>query len=105
MRISDWSSDVCSSDLFLAAAFVVQKTAEQAAGHHADARRAHAAPGHAAVLRVDHHRDAVRLQMVPDALRYLGGQPFLHLEPARIAVEDACESPNADQDALRQIGG
>src|SRR3546814_1105912 len=82
---------------FLAAAFVVQKTAEQAAGHHADARRAHAAPGHAAVLRVDHHRDAVRLQMVPDALRDLGGQPFLHLEPARIAVEDACEFRRSEE--------
>src|SRR3546814_16376266 len=49
MRISDWSSDVCSSDL-------------------------------------------------------LGGQPFLHLEPARIAVEDACEFRNADDAVLRQIG-
>src|SRR3546814_14609267 len=113
MRISDWSSDVCSSDLgsraffiparrlgpfwhaipsiahqaqhFLAAELVVKEAAEEAARHHADAGGADAAAGHAAVLRVDHHRDALRLQMVPDALRNLGRQAFLHLKTTRLA--------------------
>jgi hypothetical protein len=49
----------------------------------------HAAPGHAAVLRLDHHGHALGLQMVPDALRHFGGQAFLHLKPAGIAVQHA----------------
>src|SRR3546814_6952473 len=97
MRISDWISDVCSSDLaipsiahqaqhFLAAELVVKEAAEEAARHHADAGGADAAAGHAAVLRVDHHRDALRLQMVPDALRNLGRNAFLHRQTTTIAV-------------------
>src|SRR3546814_20486203 len=42
--------------------------------------------------------------MVPDALRNLGRQAFLHLKTTRIAVEDAREFRNADDAVLRQIG-
>src|SRR3546814_20883057 len=72
MRISDWSSDVCSSDL--------------------------------AMLRVDDDRDAVRVEIVPDAARDLGGQPLLHLQPPRITIEHARELGNADDAVERQIG-
>src|SRR3546814_20153988 len=108
MRISDWSSDVCSSDLqaqhFLAAALIIKEAAQEPARHHADARRAHAAPGHAAMLRVDDDRDTVRMEIVPDAARDLGGQPRLHLQPPRLAIEHARKLGNADDAVARQIG-
>src|SRR3546814_20385613 len=99
MRISDWSSDVCSSDL--AAAFVVEEAAQEPARHHADTRRTHAAPGHAAMLRVDDHRDAMRVEIVPDAARDFCGEALLHLQTPRIAIEHAREPGNADAEIGR----
>src|SRR5690606_8126328 len=75
---------------FLAAALVIEKAAEKTAGDHADAGRANAAAGHAAVLRFDHDGNALRMKIFPDALRDLSGQPLLHLQPPCKAIEDAC---------------
>src|SRR3546814_6401915 len=59
MRISDWSSDVCSSDLFQAAQVEVDRVAEQHQLHHRDAqdhRQRHAVAAQLAHL-LDHDRE------------------------------------------------
>src|SRR3546814_3601317 len=78
MRISDWSSDVCSSDL--------------------------PTRGHAGVGGVDDHRDAMRAEMFPDAVRHLGGEPLLHLQAAGKAVQHARQLGYADHPVARKIG-
>ena len=52
--------------------------------------------GHAAVLRVDNHSNAVRFEMRPDAIGHLRSQSFLYLQPARIAVKHAGKLGDAD---------
>src|SRR5690606_21205960 len=70
---------------FLAALRVAAEDAHHPAGDHVNPRRAHAARGHAGMARLDHHRDAFRLEIIPDALRDLGREPLLDLQPPRIA--------------------
>src|SRR3546814_3612598 len=56
------------------------------------------------MLRVDDHRDAMRVEIVPDAARDFCGEALLHLQPPRIAIEHARELGNADDAVARQIG-
>jgi hypothetical protein len=44
------------------------------------------------------------LQVVPDALRDFGGQPFLDLQSPGKAVQHARQLGNADDMVLRQVG-
>src|SRR3546814_16175961 len=56
------------------------------------------------MLGVDHHGDAVRPEMIPDAFGAHGGQPLLNLQPARIAVQHARELGNADDAVPGEAG-
>src|SRR5258707_12686160 len=49
-----------------AAALILAKHAHHPAGPHPDPRRPHATRRHAGVGGVDHHRDTLRLEIVPD---------------------------------------
>ena len=62
------------------------------------------ARGHAGVAGFDHHRDALRLEVVPDAVGDLCGQPLLDLQAAGEAVEHAGELGDSDDAVGRQIG-
>src|SRR3546814_20807430 len=77
MRISDWSSDVCSSDL--------------------------PTRGHAGVGGVADHRDAMRAEMFPDAVRHLGGEPLLHLQASGKAVQHARQLGYAEHPVARKL--
>src|SRR3546814_6858474 len=72
--------------------------------HHADTRRPHPTRGHAGVGGVDDHRDAMRAEMFPDAVRHLGGEPLLHLQAAGKAVQHARQLGYADHPVARKIG-
>lgn len=50
----------------------------------------HAAEHHAAVARLDDHRNPQRLERLLDAVAYLDGEPLLDLETARERLDDAC---------------
>ena len=56
----------------------------------------HAAGGHAGVAGFNHHRHALGLKMLPDGVGDLRGQPLLHLQPSREAVQHARELADAD---------
>src|SRR3546814_6078550 len=56
------------------------------------------------MVGVDHHDDAGRPEMIPDAFGDLGGQPLLTLQPARIAVEHARELGKADDAVPGEVG-
>ncbi len=56
------------------------------------------------MLRLDHHGHALRVEVIPDALRHFGGQPFLDLQPLGIAVQHARQLGNSHHAVLRQIG-
>src|SRR3546814_4585654 len=77
MRISDWSSDVCSSDLALFAVAVVHARGdaicEQLAGLAGDAAFGLLAPARVVDVRVDVAEEAVfrRLQVVPGGFGHL----------------------------------
>ena len=64
---------------FLATAMIFKEATKQARRRHANPVGANAAPGHTTVLRFDHDGNALRMQIIPNALRHLRGQPFLHL--------------------------
>ncbi len=50
------------------------------------------------------NRDGLGLEVLPDAVGHLRGQPFLHLKPARKAMEHARELADADHLVVGQIG-
>ncbi len=56
------------------------------------------------MLGVDHHGDAVRTEIVPDASGDLGGQALLHLQSPRIAVQYARELGDADDAVAGKVG-
>jgi hypothetical protein len=89
---------------FLAAPGIIEEAAEQAAGGHADAVGFDPPARHAAMLCLDHHRDAVGVEIVPDALGDLCGEPLLHLKPLGIAIEHAGELGDAHNPVLGHIG-
>ena len=56
----------------------------------------HPARGHAGVAGLDHHRHALGLEVVPDAVGDLGGQPFLDLQPPRKAMHHPRQLADSD---------
>src|SRR6056297_4117600 len=67
---------------FRARAGVLADGAEHLARDHRYTGLVDAAGGHALVLGLDHHADALRLQHVLDGIGDLGGHLLLHLEAA-----------------------
>ena len=86
---------------FAPAAFVLAEDAHHPAGGHHHAGGVDAAGGHAGVAGLDHHGDALGLEMLADAVGDLGGEPFLDLQPPGEAVEDAGELRDADHPVVR----
>src|SRR3546814_14430881 len=122
MRISDWSSDVCSSDLHPAAASglagsegpvcgmraddgqelpprlrIVAEGAQHAAGDHRHAVLADAARGHALVLAFDHDRGTLRLHDLVNRVVDLRFLLLLDLQPPGIGVSDTVKPADAER--------
>ena len=53
---------------------------------------------------LDNHGNALRIEMVLDALRDLGSQAFLDLQAARICLEHTGKLGNANHAVARHIG-
>jgi len=64
----------------------------------------HAARGHALVRRLNHHRDAARLQHLQDRVGDLRRQLLLDLEALRISLHHPRQLADADDAAMRQVG-
>src|SRR5918993_778905 len=77
--------------------------AHHPAGRHHHPRRLDAASRHAGMARLDDDRDALRLEMLPDRVRHLRGQPLLHLEPPGKAVKHARELADPHHLVARQV--
>src|SRR3546814_4456943 len=78
MRISDWSSDVCSSDLLRAPAGRCPPSG---------ARLAHTAPGHAAPLPSRAHGQAGGARVGIDALQQRHDAPLAMLDMRMLLVQ------------------
>src|SRR5690606_26921694 len=82
----------------------MMELAEPAFRHQRNAMLVDAAARHAAVARLDHDRDALRLEHLVERLRDLAGQPLLKLQPPRESVNEARELRNPHDAAGGAIG-
>src|SRR6185437_2821329 len=83
---------------------VVAEGAEHPAGYHGHARLVDAARCHALVRRLDHHRDAARLQHVLNGVGDLRRQLLLDLQALGIGVHHPGELADADDAGARKVG-
>ena len=56
------------------------------------------------MLRIDHDSNAMRIQVLPDALCDLGGQALLNLQPLGKTVQHACKLRDAHHPVTGQVG-
>src|SRR3546814_7230466 len=100
MRISDWSSDVCSSDLFEAARLVANEVPEGLL--HAVLVAARVGVGH--LLRVDAGAEGVFLRRLGEAVHRLADKLRQLARILRGAVERAGRVVIAREDILAFVG-
>src|SRR3546814_3482578 len=73
MRISDWSADVCSSDLFVRAVMIIEHPAEQQHRGHPVQRAAGLLEQHAREIEPPCARGKHRLQVIRARIGGVGG--------------------------------
>src|SRR5262249_40627475 len=83
---------------------IVAEDAAKLRRYRRDALLLHAPHGHAHMLRLDHDRDAARLQVLVDRRQDLRGQMLLRLQTARIHVDDARDLREAHYPLDREVG-
>src|SRR6185312_831757 len=99
---SAWSSAQQGKDLRMSR--LVLELAAQITRDHADAWRAHATAGHAAMAGPHRYCDAAWLQHAVNAVGDLGGQPLLYLQAPPERFDHPRELGDADHALVRQVG-
>src|SRR3954470_3001564 len=82
---------------------MIAEHAEHRGRHHGRVLLLHPAHHHAEVARLDHDRDALRVDRLHDDLRDLLGEPLLELQAARVEIDEPRELAYAEHLAVRQV--